>query len=84
MDIIEKPERIDRQIARAIRTASGRRRRVLRVRLNPVESRIFWEDLIEDGKAIGDPNDDQQFAAFVAAGDYDYDGAIIKLNVDGV
>ena len=84
MDIIEKPERIDRQIARAIRTASGRRRRVLRVRLNPVESRIFWGDLIEDSKWIGDEASDSQFAAFVALGDYDYDGVTIKLNVDGV
>jgi len=84
MRIIEKPDRIDRQITRAVLHARGRNRRIPRVELNPVESRIFWEDLIEDGKIIGDPLDDGQFAAFVLLGNYDYDGVTVKLNVDGV
>jgi len=84
MRIIEKPDRIDRQITRAVVHARGRQRRIPRVELNPVESRIFWGDLIEDGKTIGDPLDDAQFAAFVLLGNYDYDGVTVKLNVEGV
>ncbi len=84
MRIIEKPDRIDLQITRAVVHARGRQRRVPRVELNPVESRIFWEDLIEDSHWIGDPSDNAQFAAFIALGEYDYDGVIVKLNVEGV
>ena len=83
-EYIERPPRMDRKIQRAAQQASRRNRRLFRARLNPEESRIFWEDLIEEGQVQGDPNDDLQYAAFVALGDYDYLGINIKLEVEGV
>jgi len=84
MEFVIKPDRVDRQIVREVIKQRGRGRRIPRVLLNPAESRTFWEDLIEDGKYPGDPLDDTQFAAFVALGDFDYDGVIVRLNVEGV
>ncbi len=84
MDIIEQPNRVDLLIHKAQQDAHRRKRRVRRIRLNPIESRIFWEDLIESGQEIGDPDDDLQYLAFVDRGDPDFNGTIIKLNIEGV
>ena len=87
MELIEKPDRVDRIILKAQTEAKRRRRRLFGVKLNPVESRIFWEDLIEDGLEIGDPADDSQYEAFVGRlqdGVYEYKNTRVKLNVEGV
>lgn len=84
MRVIEKPDRIDLRIGNAIRDAKRRKRRIPRVDLNPTESRIFWEDLIEQGAVTGDPDSDADFEAFVALGDYDFFGTTVRLNIDGV
>ena len=86
MELIEKPDRVDRVILKAQAAAKRRRRRLFAVHLNPVESRIFWEDLIEDGLTVGDPADDSQYEAFVAGLQnevYEYNNTRVKLNVEG-
>jgi hypothetical protein len=82
MEFITRPRRVDRQIMRKIQRETARGRRVVRVNLTPVESRTFWEDLVEDGREIGTPGDDLHYAAFLGRGDYDYDGATVKLEVE--
>jgi len=77
-----KPDRIDLKIRSKVRREKLRNHRVTEVELNHVETRIFWEDLIEDGKFPGDPTSDEQFAAFVALRDFDYEDTIVKLNVE--
>ena len=87
MELIEKPDRVDRIILKAQVAAKRRRRRLFAVHLNPVESRIFWGDLIEDGLTIGDPTDDSHYEAFVGGlqnGVYEYNNTRVKLNVEGV
>ena len=83
-EYIERPPRMDKKIQRAAQAAARRNRVLKRARLNPEESRIFWEDLIEVGLLQGDPTDDLQYAAFVALGDYSYFDITIKLEVEGV
>lgn len=84
MEFIEKPDRVDRKIQREIVRLGRLKRRLVRVKLNRAESRIFWEDLIEGGQEAGDPEDDSQFQAFLDRGDYNFVGTIVKLNIDGV
>ena len=83
-DFIERPESIAREIQKRIVSAKRRKRRLVRVRLNPVESRILWEDLIELNQVFGDPTDDLMYAAWVAEGDYLFGETKIKLEVEGV
>ena len=83
MQFIEKPDRVDRVIRRRFLQLKALKRRLVGVKLNPVEHRIFWEDLIESGEWVGDPTDDVQYQAFVDLGDFDWNGVIIRL-VEGV
>ena len=84
MRFVEKPDRIDREIRKEQVRLKRFRKRLLRVDLNPAESRTFWEDLIESEQIIGDPDDDAQFQAFVALGPYDFFDTRVRLNVEGV
>ena len=73
IEYLEKPRRIDRQIQKLIRSVSKRGRRVKRISLNDAESRVFWEDLTDDGLITED------YTAFVALGNYDYFDTTIRL-----